>query len=115
MAPPSEIQKLRSTLEDIQEKVAASQTTFDKAKHDSESRLEITKLFLRSYFSLVAWAFAFAAIYNFVSAIINSRKPEGMEALGYLDVSNTVSIITTTLSSGVGFVIGYYFKTKGDG
>ena len=26
--------------------------------------------------------------------------------LPYLDVSNTVSIITTTLSSGVGFVIG---------
>jgi len=35
-----------------------------------------------------------------------------MELIPYIEVSNTVSLITTTLSSGVGFVIGYYFKLK---
>lgn len=85
---------------------------FDKSQHDSESRLEITKLFLKWYFSLIAGTFIFTALYNFIAAIINSKIPNS--ALPYLEVVNTVAIITTTLSSGVGFVIGYYFKNKED-
>lgn len=95
---------------------------FDQTQHDSESRKEITKLFLKWYFCLIAGAFAFCAIYNFVAAKLNlgilkaahDLSIERPELLTYLEVSNTVAIITTTLSSGVGFVIGYYFKNKGE-
>ena len=95
---------------------------FNQQAHDSGARLGITKLFLKWYFSLIAGGFVFCLIYNFGTAYINSHIVEGLVRsnqkieglLPYLDVSNTVSIITTTLSSGVGFVIGYYFKNKGE-
>lgn len=95
---------------------------FNQQAHDSNSRLEITKLFLKWYFFLIAGSFVFSLVYNFGTAYINghitkrlidaNKNIEGL--LPFLDVSNTVSIITTTLSSGVGFVIGYYFKNKGE-
>lgn len=98
---------LRSKLKEISNKLA-QEPSFDKTKHDSESRLTITRIFLISYFLLIAGAFLFSAAYNFISAYINLKNPNN--PISYLDVSNTVSIITTTLSSGMGFVIGYYFK-----
>jgi ABC-type Fe3+ transport system permease subunit len=86
---------------------------FDKEKHDHESRLKITQLFLKWYFALIVFSFCFAIVYNFAAAYMNDGTNVENNYLPYLDVSNTVSIITTTLSSGVGFVIGYYFKNKG--
>jgi|WetSurMetagenome_2_1015567.scaffolds.fasta_scaffold673748_1 hypothetical protein len=101
----------RFKLDQISEKIESS-PSFDKLKHDSESRLSITKLFLIWYFSLIAGSFIFSAAYNFLAAYINLKNPNN--PINYLDVSNTVSIITTTLSSGVGFVIGYYFKNSNE-
>lgn len=84
---------------------------FNKDEHNADSRLSITKLFLKWYFSLIAGAFLFTGLYNFFAADFNNLWGA---AIPYLEVTNTVSIITTTLSSGVGFVIGYYFKNKED-
>ncbi len=84
--------------------------SWNKEKHDGESRLAITRLFLKWFFFLIIWAFVFAATYNFLVAYINHRIPGA--ALPYVEILNAVSLITTTLSSGVGFVIGYYFKNK---
>lgn len=84
---------------------------FNKEEHDSKSRLEITKLYLNYYFLLIAGGFAFCLVYNYGAAWFNHyitlENP-----IKYADISNTVSIVTTTLSSGMGFVIGYYFKNK---
>lgn len=88
-------------------------TSFDQRRHDSESRLRITTLFLKWFFSLILFSFLFSAAYNFVAAWINTNR-DLTDKIPLLDVSNTVSIVTTTLSSGVGFVIGYYFKNKED-
>jgi len=86
---------------------------FNPKQHDSEARREITKLFLKWYFVLIAFAFLFSAGYNFYAAYMNIAL-SSTDKLKYLEITNTVSLITTTLSSGVGFVIGYYFKNKED-
>lgn len=99
----------RLKLDEIAKKIEAP-TLFDQRQHDSESRFTITRLFLTCYFGLIAGSFLFSAAYNFGAAYINIQIPNN--PISYLDVSNTVAIITTTLSSGVGFVFGYYFKNS---
>jgi len=111
MSDNSYFEILRNKLDGISKKIDPD-PAFNKTKHDSESRFNITKLFLKWYFCLISGSFVFAAVYNFIAANINIRIPENQ--INYLDVSNTVSIITTTLSGAAGFVIGYYFKTKDD-
>ncbi len=98
-------------LSSLSRKVESSPTEWNKSKHEGESRLEITKMFLSWFFMLIAFGFLFSAFYNFMAALINTNHLLE-EKVPFLDVVNTVSIITTTLSSGVGFVIGYYFKNK---
>jgi len=99
--------------------VKAKSASFDKIKHDSESRLQITKLLLWAYFILIAASFAFCYLYNdhiadlYLSAAKALPTDITLPINGlpeYINVSQTVSLITATLSSGVGFVIGYYFK-----
>ena len=102
----------RVKLDEISQKIDAQYPPFDKQKHDSESRLRITRLFLIWYFVLIAGSFLFSAGYNFIAAHMNQSIMSN--PISYLDVSNTVSIVTTTLSSGVGFVIGYYFKNHNE-
>lgn len=100
-------------LDDLRKKVEDNtpESKFHQQEHDSKSRLEITKLFLRSYFYLIAGAFIFCLIYNYGAALINSYWEVNVP-IRYVDVTNTVSLITTTLSGGMGFVIGFYFKNK---
>jgi hypothetical protein len=100
-------------IKNLKEQVKESEpeSKFHQQEHDSKSRLEITKLFLKSYFWLIAGSFLFCLVYNYGAAYLNFEfKLE--TPIRFIDVSNTVSIITTTLSSGMGFVIGYYFKNK---
>lgn len=78
--------------------------SFNKEEHESNSRLIITKLFLTWYFILIFGFFVFSLIYNLLSILLGSTN--------LLDIYKTVTIITTSLSGGVGFVIGYYFKNK---
>jgi hypothetical protein len=88
---------------------------FDTKKHDRETRKQITKLFLNWYFWLIIFAFIFCFGYNWAVALLNlNLLSNKLELIPYIEVSNTVSLITTTLSSGVGFVIGYYFKNDKD-
>ena len=100
-------------------KAKALPAAFDKIKHDSESRLQITKLFLWAYFVLIAASFVFCYTYNDHIADLYLAATKALPAdktlpisdlPEYINVSQTVSLITATLSSGVGFVIGYYFK-----
>lgn len=89
--------------------------TFELKKHDRETKWKITRLFLTWYFVLIILAFLFCLGYNWIIALLNiNLLSNGMELIPYIEVSNTVSLITTTLSSGVGFVIGYYFKNDKD-
>ena len=98
--------------------IKAKSASFDKIKHDSESRLQITKLFLWAYFILIAASFVFCYTYNnnIADLYLVATKSSASGTLPvnvlpeYINVSQTVSLITATLSSGVGFVIGYYFK-----
>lgn len=92
--------------------IKAQSSSFDGYKHDKESRFHITKSFLKWYFILIAGSFMFCLFYNDTAAYINHKWLINMRPLEYLDVANTVAIITTTLSSALGFVIGYYFKGK---
>lgn len=85
---------------------------FNKDEHESKSRLEITRLILKWYFRLVAGSFGFCFFYNCTIAFLNDSLE--CEPIPYLDVYNTVSIITASLTGIVGFVIGYYFKGKQD-
>lgn len=101
--------RLLGTLRKLKDKVDSDNPNFDQPKHDSESRLEITRLFLKWYFGLIAGSFIFAAFYNWIFACINFKTQAN---IAYLDISDTVSIVTTTLNTGFGFVIGYYFKNK---
>lgn len=95
----------------IRDHVIDPESQFNKTEHESKSRLEITKLFLKWYFCLIAGGFLFCLIYNFFAAYLNYTFT--LESpLKYLDISNTVSLITNTLTGGMGFVIGYYFKNK---
>ena len=77
---------------------------FNPEKHSQESKLEITKLFLGRFFCLIVFTFLFCAIYNKWIA-----EPPDIEPL---DVHNTVSIVTTSLGTGLGFIMGYYFKNE---
>ncbi len=86
---------------------------WNKEKHDNEARLSITKLVLWWYFGLIIFSFLYAAGYNSLAIFLNQHLTTA-ESIKLLDVSNTVSLITSTLGSGVGFVIGYYFKNKGE-
>lgn len=107
--PPTNPTRDAKLLSDIKSSLSVP-TPFDRTQHDSESRLKITTLFLKWYFWLIAGAFLFTGFYNFIAAWISFKIPE--HPIPLLEVTNTVSLITTTLSSGVGFVIGYYFKNK---
>lgn len=102
-----------SDLENLISQIEANWTkpspVFNKDQHNADSRLSITKLFLKWYFCLIGGAFLFTGLYNFIAAHLNHMWASGIP---FIEVTNTVSIITTTLSSGVGFVIGYYFKNK---
>lgn len=69
-------------------------------------RKEITTLFLNWFFGLIIFSFCFCFIYNWVLAT-HFNQTSGMKPL---DVANIVPIITTTLGTGMGFIIGYYFK-----
>ena len=109
--------KVAFTLSDIDDFDKLSQATedykFDANKHDKETKREITKLFLNWYFWLIILSFIFCLAYNWIVALLNvNLNALKIELIPYIEVSNTVSLITTTLSSGVGFVIGYYFKNK---
>jgi len=109
----SDFEKLLSNLNLIKEEVEKP-TKFDKDEHDTKSRLEITKLFLNWYFWLIAGSFVFCLFYNLLVASMNAWWLHNKNIIPYIEVSNTVAIVTTTLSSGLGFVIGYYFKNKGE-
>ena len=101
-------------LDSVYEK-SSSYNSFNAKKHDRETRRQITKLFLNWYFWLIILAFLFCLGYNCIIALLNiNLLSKCMELIPYIEVSNTVSLITTTLSSGVGFVIGYYFKNDKD-
>lgn len=86
---------------------------WNKEKHEGEARLAITRLVLWWYFVLITFSFLFAAGYNFIASSLNTNIPQE-SIIPYLDIFNTVSLITSSLGSGVGFVIGYYFKNKGE-
>lgn len=105
-------QNLRAKLDNISKGIETD-PAFNKTKHESESRLIITQLFLNAFFLLIAGGFLFCLIYNFGAAYLN-KYLELASPIKYLDIANTVSLITTTLSGGMGFVIGYYFKNKDD-
>jgi len=81
----------------------------NQKQHDSQARLKITKLFLWGYFSLIGGSFIFCLVYNILAGWL-SKKLSFTTPIEYINVVQTVSLMTTTLSSGVGFVIGYYFK-----
>lgn len=106
MIPKSDIKDFKQLLNDN-----SPDSKFHQQEHDSKSRLEITRLFLKSYFYLIAGGFIFCLVYNYGAALINSYSKLDIP-IRYVDVTNTVSIITTTLSGGMGFVIGFYFKNK---
>ncbi|MDA0781891.1 MAG: hypothetical protein PQ612_02185 [Rickettsiales bacterium] len=106
-------EKWESLLNEVSVSLAKSDAKFDKTEHINKSRLAITKLFLKWYFCLIVFGFIFSAGYNFMVAKINlSLLTSNATSLDFIDVGNTVALITSTLSSGVGFVIGYYFKNK---
>ena len=116
METRGEIQKKKTSLSSLYQKV----NHFEKDKiedipyrnqkqHNSQARLKITKLFLWGYFSLIGGSFIFCLVYNILAGWL-SKKLSFTTPIEYINVIQTVSLITTTLSSGVGFVIGYYFK-----
>ena len=116
METRGEIQKKKTSLSSLYQKV----NYFEKDKienipyknqkqHNSQARLKITKLFLWGYFSLIGGSFIFCLVCNILAGWL-SKKLSFTTLIEYINVVQTVSLITTTLSSGVGFVIGYYFK-----
>jgi hypothetical protein len=100
---------LDKTIENIDKQT--QKPTFNKTEHDSNSRLEVTKLILTWYFALIVCSFLFVPLYNLLIAFLNDyyliENP-----ITYIEVSPTVSIVTNTLNGIIGFVIGYYFKNK---
>lgn len=111
--PEISFKSLLTKLARVEEKT--EEKKFDPGQHGAEARLTITKLFLKWYFCLIAGSFIFCLAYNFIAASINHNLTlTGESIIPYLELTNTVSLITTTLSSGLGFVIGYYFKNKGE-
>lgn len=86
---------------------------YNAAQHKNESRFIITKMFLRWYFGILLGSFVFCSLYNWTCAYINHAYEFTQETgLKYLEVSTIISLIAATLSSSLGFVIGYYFKGK---
>jgi len=86
---------------------------WNKEEHEGKARLAITRLVLWSFFSLIVFSFLYAAGYNFYASYLNMLLPD-VDKIKYLDIPNTVSLMTSALGSSVGFVIGYYFKSKGE-
>ncbi|MDA0617351.1 MAG: hypothetical protein O3A66_01350 [Proteobacteria bacterium] len=107
-----------ASIDDVLRELAGEKydKAFELKKHDRETKWKITKLFLTWYFTLIIGAFCFCLIYNCVISWCNIKLlSKNMDLIPYIEVSNTVSLITTALSSSVGFVIGYYFKNNGEG
>jgi hypothetical protein len=71
-----------------------------------DSRKEITKFFLSWFFWLIFGAFIFCYIYNLTFAVF---FPEN-KIIEPVDIGKIVPLITTTFGTGMGFIIGYYFK-----
>jgi hypothetical protein len=71
--------------------------SFNKDKHDSESRLSITKLVLTWYFKLISGFFIKSLVFNIIMIFAGKENQA-------LDVFKTVKIITTSLSGGVVFL-----------
>lgn len=114
MADEKRSPKIRFVIDNFEEKLG-SKKPFNHGEHEATSRLEITKLFLWWFFILIAGAFIFGGTYNFIAAHLNMHLiPAGKVQLEYLNIVDTVSVVTTTLSGSVGFVIGFYFKNKLD-
>lgn len=113
---PKTPEEWEGVVKGIDDDLKDGQSGLDDAGNEVKSRLTITKLFLTWYFSLICGSFAFSLVYNFFAAIMNLKlaatNKDLIIQIPYLDVSNTVQIITTTLSSGFGFVMGYYFRNK---
>ncbi len=110
MAPVNQSQKERL---DALENRILSLTDYQKEPEIfsiDKSRLEITKYFLSSFFGLIIFSFIFCFIYNLCfipwgdNLIKHGIKP--------LDITNILPLITTTLGTGLGFIMGYYFKDK---
>lgn len=101
--------EIESQYKKVEELTREKNDTFNKTEHDSHSRLEITKIFLKWYFCLFAGTFIFCGLYNCIVAIFNYNFLSEIE---YLNIGNTISLVAGILSSALGFVIGYYFKNK---
>lgn len=106
--------KHKRASEEASEQEVNSLTTLaadDKARHN------LTFLFLKCFFGLFVGAWVFILIYNW-SVIcwiiwLNEHKLSAVaDKIPLLELDKLLSLIISALGTSLGFIIGYYFKSK---
>lgn len=91
---------------DLKEKAVKQQSkSFDIVKNQDITRSKIALLFVRWYFILIGLVFIISLIYNF---IILKFLSNGANQL--LNPKDLILLISSTVGTSLGFIVGYYFK-----
>lgn len=73
-----------------------------------KTRFEITRMFLSWFFGLMVFSFFFCLFYNAAFILWGDKLVES--GVKPVDIATILPLITTTLGTGLGFIMGYYFK-----
>lgn len=120
-SPSSLIEKLEKARKDAlaAQNAAKSQEVESKEKLRSEedTRHSLTFLFIAGFFCLLGLSAIFVAFYNALTVdwIIKLNAAgllEQSKKIPFLELDKVLSIIVSSLGTSLGFIIGYYFKSK---
>ncbi|PKC39247.1 hypothetical protein V461_21725 [Pantoea ananatis BRT98] len=89
----------------------------EKLRSDEDTRHSLTFLFILGFFLLLGLSAIYVAIYNALAVdwaikLNAAGLLEQSKNVPFLELDKVLSLIVSALGTSLGFIIGYYFKSK---
>lgn len=101
---PAQLNSLYQNLVFKKQEVNKKLPKYDPAEHKDKTRSRIALLFVIAYVVSIALVFILTLGYNLLLIAANKDKTL------LLEPKDAILIVTSSIGTSVGFVVGYYFK-----
>ncbi|MCF7835223.1 hypothetical protein K9M48_04205 [Candidatus Gracilibacteria bacterium] len=101
-------QELRTTFEEVKNKIESDGANFDTIKFNDETRGKIGKIFVWGFFIAIFGSIVVTILYNVYFYYLTQDTDL------FLKLDSILTLMGSIIGAPLGFVMGYYFKTDKD-